>query len=87
MAALPFTLTGSQQAALADIAGDLAKPERMTRLLQGDVGSGKTVVALLAAANVIEAGGQAALHGADRTAGAPSTRAPSSRSPTPPASA
>ena len=59
-AALPFTLTGSQQAALADIEADLAKPERMTRLLQGDVGSGKTVVALLAATNVIEAGAQAA---------------------------
>ncbi len=61
IAALPFTLTGSQQAALADIEADLAAPERMLRLLQGDVGSGKTVVALLAAANVIEAGGQAAL--------------------------
>ena len=61
IAALPFTLTGSQQAALVAIESDLAKPERMLRLLQGDVGSGKTVVALLAAANVIEAGGQAAI--------------------------
>ncbi len=61
LAALPFTLTASQQAALADIEADLAAPERMLRLLQGDVGSGKTVVALLAAANVIEAGGQAAM--------------------------
>ncbi len=61
IAALPYTLTGSQQKALDDIAADLAKPERMTRLLQGDVGSGKTVVALLACAAVIEAGGQAAL--------------------------
>ena len=60
LAALPFTLTASQTQALADIESDLAKPERMLRLLQGDVGSGKTVVALLAAANVIEAGGQAA---------------------------
>jgi ATP-dependent DNA helicase RecG len=59
-AALPFTLTGSQEAALAEIAADLARPERMTRLLQGDVGSGKTVVALLAAATVIESGAQAA---------------------------
>jgi ATP-dependent DNA helicase RecG len=61
VAALPYTLTGSQNKALQDIAADLAKPERMTRLLQGDVGSGKTVVALLACAAVIEAGGQAAL--------------------------
>jgi ATP-dependent DNA helicase RecG len=61
LAALPFHLTSSQQAALADIAADLAKPERMLRLLQGDVGSGKTVVALLAAATVIEAGAQAAI--------------------------
>jgi len=61
VAALPYTLTGSQTKALDDIAKDLAKPERMTRLLQGDVGSGKTVVALLACAAVIEAGGQAAL--------------------------
>ncbi|MCR4282894.1 MAG: ATP-dependent DNA helicase RecG [Bauldia sp.] len=61
IAALPFSLTKSQEAALADIEADLAHPERMLRLLQGDVGSGKTVVALLAAANVIEAGGQAAL--------------------------
>ncbi|HVG51114.1 MAG TPA: ATP-dependent DNA helicase RecG [Xanthobacteraceae bacterium] len=61
VAALPYTLTGSQKKALGDVAADLAKPERMTRLLQGDVGSGKTVVALLACAAVIEAGGQAAL--------------------------
>ncbi len=61
IAALPYTLTGSQKKALEDIAADLAKPERMTRLLQGDVGSGKTVVALLACAAVLEAGGQAAL--------------------------
>jgi ATP-dependent DNA helicase RecG len=61
MAALPFKLTGGQRAAIADINADLGKPERMLRLLQGDVGSGKTVVALLAAAAVIEAGSQAAL--------------------------
>ena len=61
MAALPFTLTASQTQALADIEKDLAAPERMLRLLQGDVGSGKTVVALIAAANVVEAGGQAAI--------------------------
>lgn len=61
MEALPYTLTPSQQQAITDIVADLAKPQRMLRLLQGDVGSGKTVVALMAAAAVIEAGGQAAL--------------------------
>ena len=61
LSALPYALTPSQQRAVADIAADLAKPERMLRLLQGDVGSGKTVVALLAAAAVIEASRQAAL--------------------------
>ncbi|MFA7307251.1 MAG: ATP-dependent DNA helicase RecG [Hyphomicrobium sp.] len=59
--ALPFTLTGSQQIALAEISDDLAAPHRMLRLLQGDVGSGKTVVALLTMAVAIEAGAQAAL--------------------------
>jgi ATP-dependent DNA helicase RecG len=58
--ALPYTLTHSQQKAVDDIVADLGKPERMLRLLQGDVGSGKTVVALTAAAAVIEAGRQAA---------------------------
>jgi ATP-dependent DNA helicase RecG len=58
---LPYSLTVSQTRAIADIVADLAKPERMLRLLQGDVGSGKTVVALLAAAAVIEGGRQAAL--------------------------
>ncbi len=61
LAALPFRLTGSQEAAVADIEADLARPERMLRLLQGDVGSGKTVVALIAAATVIEAGAQAVM--------------------------
>jgi len=60
-AALPYSLTGSQETALAEILADLAEPERMLRLLQGDVGSGKTVVALLAMARAVEAGGQAAL--------------------------
>ena len=60
-AALPYSLTPSQTHAVSEINADLAKPERMLRLLQGDVGSGKTVVALLAAATVIEAGRQAAL--------------------------
>ena len=58
---LPYALTPSQSRAVADIVADLAKPERMLRLLQGDVGSGKTVVSLLAAAAVVEAGRQAAL--------------------------
>lgn len=59
--ALPYSLTDSQQKAAAAIADDLQQPVRMLRLLQGDVGSGKTVVALLAAAAVAEVGKQAAL--------------------------
>ena len=59
--ALPYALTASQRSAAAAIAEDLQQPVRMLRLLQGDVGSGKTVVALLAAAAVVEAGQQAAL--------------------------
>ncbi len=59
--ALPFSLTPSQAGAIAEIRADLDRPDRMLRLLQGDVGSGKTVVALLAMAAAIEAGGQAAL--------------------------
>ncbi len=61
MKALPYALTHSQQLAVNDIVNDLALPQRMLRLLQGDVGSGKTVVALIAAASVIEAGRQAAI--------------------------
>jgi ATP-dependent DNA helicase RecG len=60
-AALPFSLTASQRRAVEEIRGDLSSPERMLRLLQGDVGSGKTLVALLAAAHVIEAGKQAVI--------------------------
>ncbi|WP_237151680.1 ATP-dependent DNA helicase RecG [Oryzibacter oryziterrae] len=60
-AALPFALTGSQEAAIADVLADLAAPNRMIRLIQGDVGSGKTMVALFAAAACVEAGGQAAI--------------------------
>ena len=59
--ALPYALTPSQRNAAAAIADDLKQPVRMLRLLQGDVGSGKTVVALLAAAAVAEVGKQAAL--------------------------
>src|SRR6201987_4454315 len=61
IAALPYALTSSQRKAAAAIAEDLRQPVRMLRLLQGDVGSGKTVVALLAAAAVAEVGKQAAL--------------------------
>ncbi len=59
--ALPYSLTTSQQQATAAISDDLRQSVRMLRLLQGDVGSGKTVVALLAAAAVAEVGKQAAL--------------------------
>ncbi|HSD91568.1 MAG TPA: ATP-dependent DNA helicase RecG [Methyloceanibacter sp.] len=61
LAALPFALTGAQQRALTEIDADLGSEHRMLRLLQGDVGSGKTVVALLAMARAVEAGAQAAL--------------------------
>src|SRR5690606_9252155 len=60
-AALPFALTASQEQAVADIRRDLAAPQRMLRLVQGDVGSGKTVVALMAMASAVEAGRQAAM--------------------------
>ena len=61
VAALPFKLTNSQIAALKEISADLSADHRMLRLLQGDVGSGKTVVALMSMAIAIEAGAQAAL--------------------------
>jgi ATP-dependent DNA helicase RecG len=61
IAALPYTLTASQTHATADILQDMAQPLRMIRLLQGDVGAGKTVVALLALATAVEAGAQGAL--------------------------
>jgi ATP-dependent DNA helicase RecG len=61
LAALPFTLTKSQETALTEITADMAAPSRMLRLLQGDVGSGKTVVAFLAMTAAVEAGAQAAL--------------------------
>ena len=59
-AALPYSLTGAQQGAIAEILADMAAGERMLRLLQGDVGSGKTVVALLALATAVESGAQGA---------------------------
>ncbi|EIN02120.1 ATP-dependent DNA helicase RecG [Paraburkholderia hospita] len=58
---LPFSLTKAQQRVCAEIAQDLTQPHPMQRLLQGDVGSGKTVVAALAAAQAIDAGYQAAM--------------------------
>ena len=59
--ALPFKLTPAQEQASIEISGDLAEPAKMLRLLQGDVGSGKTVVAAIAMLQVIESGAQAAL--------------------------
>lgn len=58
---LPFTLTGAQERVLAEIRSDLKQSFPMQRLLQGDVGSGKTIVAALAAAQAIDSGYQAAL--------------------------
>lgn len=59
--ALPYQLTGDQEKALLEITADLENERAMLRLMQGDVGSGKTVVALLAIAVAVEAGAQAAL--------------------------
>jgi len=61
LAALPFALTGAQRRVWHEIEADLARTVPMQRLLQGDVGSGKTVVAALAAAQAVDAGCQAAL--------------------------
>ncbi len=61
LARLPFRLTGAQRRAWAEIEHDLAQPHPMHRLLQGDVGSGKTIVAVLAALRAVENGFQAAV--------------------------
>ncbi len=61
LAALPYTPTGAQDRAIREIAEDLASAERMSRLLQGDVGAGKTLVALMALLVAVEAGGQGVL--------------------------
>ncbi|MGF1658612.1 MAG: ATP-dependent DNA helicase RecG [Rubrimonas sp.] len=61
LTALPYAPTGAQRRALAEIEADMAAPQRMNRLLQGDVGSGKTLVALMAMLVAVEAGGQAAM--------------------------
>ena len=57
---LPFKLTGDQKKAIAEIVDDMKRPQPMNRLLQGDVGSGKTIVALLAALVAMENGLQVA---------------------------
>ena len=61
LAALPFSLTSSQTVAIDEVLKDMAGTERMLRLLQGDVGSGKTAVALMSMLAAVEAGGQAVL--------------------------
>jgi ATP-dependent DNA helicase RecG len=61
LAALPYAPTAAQTRAAAEIAADMASPHRMNRLLQGDVGAGKTLVAFLSMLAAVEAGGQAAL--------------------------
>ena len=61
LAALPFSPTGAQERSIREILTDMAQPDRMLRMLQGDVGAGKTLVALMAAAAAVEAGGQAAI--------------------------
>ncbi|MEM7724053.1 MAG: ATP-dependent DNA helicase RecG [Pseudomonadota bacterium] len=58
LAALPFKPTGAQMRAMDEITADMAAPEKMSRLLQGDVGAGKTLVALMALLTAVEAGGQ-----------------------------
>ncbi len=58
---LPFRLTGAQEKALAEIKKDMDSPHPMNRLIQGDVGSGKTIVSLIAALKAVEAGYQAAI--------------------------
>ena len=67
-ARLPFSLTAGQRDVGAEIAADLARDHPMHRLLQGEVGSGKTIVAVRAMLQVIDAGGQAALLAPDRGA-------------------
>jgi ATP-dependent DNA helicase RecG len=58
---LPFSLTGGQRQAIAEIFGDMKSAKRMLRLLQGDVGAGKTIIALMAMLQAVESGAQAAM--------------------------
>ena len=77
----PSSSRARKAARLAEIDADLASPSRMLRLLQGDVGSGKTVVALLAMASRGRGRSAGGLDGADRAAGAPASSRPSAASP------
>jgi ATP-dependent DNA helicase RecG len=61
VAALPFRLTGAQQRVIAEVRADLERPTPMMRLVQGDVGSGKTVIAAVAAVQAVASGAQAAI--------------------------
>ncbi len=61
LAALPYKPTGAQTRAIGEIAADMASPQRMNRLLQGDVGAGKTLVAFMALLAAVESGGQGVL--------------------------
>jgi ATP-dependent DNA helicase RecG len=61
LGALPYAPTGAQTRAIAEITGDMASAQRMNRLLQGDVGAGKTLVAMAALLTAVEAGGQGVL--------------------------
>jgi len=61
LGALPYAPTGAQQRAIAEITADMASAQRMNRLLQGDVGAGKTLVAMAALLSAVEAGGQGVL--------------------------
>jgi ATP-dependent DNA helicase RecG len=72
--ALPYALTGAQERALAEIGRDMAGSGRMLRLLQGDVGSGKTVVALMAMLDRGRGRRPGGADGADRDSGAPAFR-------------
>ena len=67
--ALSFSLTGAQEQAISEITADMAGPHPMHRLLQGDVGSGKTVVSVAALLTAVQGGHQGGAHGPDRGAG------------------
>ena len=58
---IPFELTNAQKRVIEEIRNDMSQPFRMNRLLQGDVGSGKTLIAFLCMVTAIEAGGQAVI--------------------------